>query len=333
MSTRLWRVLIVDDNEMNRNMLARRLERKGYVTSVASGAQRLLRQVEEDSTDLILLDISMPEITGFEALQTLRARYTAVELPIIMVTAKNQSEDIVNAFDLGANDYITKPIDFPVALARIRLHLSVKEAEENLREREQGRIGQDLHDGLGQHLTGIAFMSKLLEKNLAVQSHAEAANAARIVQQVNEAISKTRELSRGLLPVSSEAMGLISALERAVEEVQNRFGLACRLICPEPVLLDDSRTATHLYRIAQEAMNNAVKHAKATRIDITLAKSAGGLLLSIKDNGVGFSIDNPSGGGIGLRIMRHRAKMVGGALSIERVPEGGTLITCRLSPP
>src|SRR6266480_651603 len=137
MKSRPSRLLIVDDNEMNRDMFARRLERKGYVVGLAEGAQDLLERVEQDAVDLVLLDIEMPEISGLDALQKLRARYSAAELPIIMVTAKAQSDDIVEALDLGANDYLTKPIDFAVAVARIGTQLSHKQAQEALKESEE----------------------------------------------------------------------------------------------------------------------------------------------------------------------------------------------------
>src|SRR3977135_2999035 len=131
------RLLIVDDNEMNRDMLARRLLRKGYVVGLAENAKQLLERVKEDAVDVVLVDIEMPEISGLDALQKLRERYSAAELPIIMVTAKAQSDDIVKALDLGANDYLTKPIDFPVAVARIGTQLSHKHAQEALKESEE----------------------------------------------------------------------------------------------------------------------------------------------------------------------------------------------------
>ncbi|MDQ1405862.1 MAG: hypothetical protein QOG55_1491 [Acidobacteriaceae bacterium] len=131
------RLLIVDDNEMNRDMLARRLARKGYDVLVANGAQELVESVKQDGIDLVLLDIEMPEITGLDALRILRKVYSAAELPVIMVTAKNQSEDIITALDLGANDYLTKPIDFPVAVARISTQLAHKRAQEALKESEE----------------------------------------------------------------------------------------------------------------------------------------------------------------------------------------------------
>ena len=137
MNSRPTRLLIVDDNEMNRDMLARRLERKGYVVGVAENGQELLKRVKQDAVDLVLLDVEMPEISGLDALQKLRECYSAAELPIIMVTAKTQSDDIVKALDLGANDYLAKPIDFPVAVARIGTQLSHKRAQEALKESEE----------------------------------------------------------------------------------------------------------------------------------------------------------------------------------------------------
>lgn len=137
MTTRTSRLLIVDDNELNRDMLARRLERKGFEVVLADGARELTQRLKEGVIDIVLLDIEMPEISGLEALKTLRETYSPIELPVIMVTAKNQSDDIVKALDLGANDYVTKPIDFAVTLARIGTQLSHKRAQEALRESEE----------------------------------------------------------------------------------------------------------------------------------------------------------------------------------------------------
>jgi diguanylate cyclase (GGDEF)-like protein/PAS domain S-box-containing protein len=150
MNSQPCKILIVDDNEMNRDMLARRLEGKGYAIRLADGAQGLLERIREEAVGLVLLDVEMPVVSGLDALQTLREFYSAVELPIIMVTAKDQSEDIVKALNLGANDYLTKPIDFPVALARIRTHVSHKNAEEALRESEQryALAARGANDGL-----------------------------------------------------------------------------------------------------------------------------------------------------------------------------------------
>jgi len=208
---------------------------------------------------------------------------------------------------------------------RKRLERTVLE----ISEREQRRIGQDLHDGLGQHLTGIAFMSKVQEQKLAERQIPEAADAAKIVHLVNDAIRKTRELSRGLLPVVSEAHGLMSALRLYAAEVQDLFGKSCSFQCEEMVLIHDAPMATHLYHIAQEAVNNALKHAQANNIVIRLFCGEREGTLIIKDDGIG--IQRPSGphAGMGLHIMGYRAGMIGGSLEIRREQPQGTSVWCR----
>jgi diguanylate cyclase (GGDEF)-like protein/PAS domain S-box-containing protein len=150
MNSRSNRILIVDDNEMNRDVLARRLERRGYHVSHAAGARELMERIKVDSIDLVLLDIEMPEISGLEALRQIRKMYSPIALPVIMVTARNQSEDIVQALDLGANDYLTKPVDFVVALARVSTQLSHKRAQEELKESEEryALAARGANDGL-----------------------------------------------------------------------------------------------------------------------------------------------------------------------------------------
>jgi PAS domain S-box-containing protein len=194
--------------------------------------------------------------------------------------------------------------------------------------REQRRIGQDLHDGLGQHLTGIAFMSKVQEQKLAEKNLPEAVDAAKIVNLVNEAIHKTRELARGLLPVVSDAEGLMSALQQWAGEVEDLFAVNCRFQCFTPVLIHDDTVATHLYYIAREAVNNAIKHGHARHIVIRLAILQHQGTLTIQDDGYGIGSIAPGTKGMGLHLMTYRARMVGGSLEVQRIPTGGTMVTC-----
>ncbi len=150
MNSRPERLLVVDDNEMNRDMLARRLARKGYEVVVAGDAYDLQGLIKKTEFDLVLLDIEMPGVSGLDALAAIRKTYSPIQLPVIMVTARSHSEDIVNGLQLGANDYITKPVDFPVALARIHTQLSHRRAEQALRESEEryALAAQGANDGL-----------------------------------------------------------------------------------------------------------------------------------------------------------------------------------------
>ncbi len=199
----------------------------------------------------------------------------------------------------------------------------------DISEREQRRIGQDLHDGLGQHLTGIAFMTKVQEQKLAERQIPEAADAAKIVQLVNDAILKAKELARGLQPVVSDSRGLMSALQLYAAEVADLFGIACRFQCEAPVLIDNTPMATNLYHIAQEAVNNAIKHGHAECITIRLFAGEHQATLMISDDGVGIERPVAPHSGMGLHIMNYRAGMIGGNLEIGRDRPKGTTVTCR----
>jgi len=197
----------------------------------------------------------------------------------------------------------------------------------DISEREQRRIGQDLHDGLCQHLAGIELMSQVLEQKLARRSKAAAAQAGDIAKNVREAIRHTRLLARGLSPVTLESEGLMSALQELALNTQNIFGVACKLDCNPPVPVRDYPAAMHLFRLAQEAVSNAIKHGRAKRILIRLQAERGRVILSVIDNGAGFPAQIPKSKGMGLRIMQSRVGMIGGTLSIERNASGGASVT------
>lgn len=121
-------LLVVDDSEVNRDALCRHLRRQGYSVTAAHDGSAALTLISQGSFDLVLLDVMMPGLNGFEVLEKIRRAHSPTELPVIMASANDQSEDIVQALKLGANDYLTKPIDFPVALARVQTHLALKGA-------------------------------------------------------------------------------------------------------------------------------------------------------------------------------------------------------------
>jgi len=210
----------------------------------------------------------------------------------------------------------------------------------DISEEERRRIGQDLHDGLGQQLTGVAFLSKALQQRLAAKGLPEAADATSIARLVSESIGQTRALARGLAPVGLEHGDLAAALTQLASATSSVFGVECDCRCDEQVLLSNLAVATHLYRIAQEAVNNAIRHGKAARIVIGLEVASstgpdGRLRLWIEDDGIG--IDSPPGqlrraddarDGLGLQIMSFRAKMIGAELQIRRRAGGGTIVTC-----
>ncbi len=198
----------------------------------------------------------------------------------------------------------------------------------DISEREQRRIGQELHDSLGQQLTGIAIMSKVLEQRLKGKSIEESAEAQEIGRLLNQAAEQTRKLAKGLHPVDLDASGLMSALQELAVTTEQLFGIRCTFDCDEPVPIDDAAVAVHLYRIAQEAVTNAIKHSKAENIVLRLAPDRDMLTLTIESDGLDFPEVPPKNKGMGLHIMNYRAEMIDGTLDVHRGTEGGTIVTC-----
>lgn len=195
-------------------------------------------------------------------------------------------------------------------------------------EREQRRIGHDLHDGLCQHLTATAMAAQVLAQKLAARPLPESADAGEIVRLIEEGIVMTRNVAHGIAPLDMESEGLVTALRALAENVSRMFRVACTLECGPPPPIEDAGVATHLYRIAQEAVHNALRHGKPGQIVMSLSRVRERVTLTVEDDGVGLPEDWQSGHGLGTRIMAHRAGMIGGALSIEPNPTGGTFVTC-----
>jgi len=195
--------------------------------------------------------------------------------------------------------------------------------------REQQRIGSDLHDGLGQELTGIALLLRGLENRAEREAPALSPSIEEVALLVNDAIFTTRALARGLSPVTFDRGGLALALEDLARRLSAMFHIDVRCVANEA--LDhglQSANALHLYRIAQEAVTNAAQHGKAEQVRISLCLDSGRGLLRIEDNGAGFNPATQMSKGLGLRIMHYRAQMMAGSLRIESARTRGTIVSC-----
>jgi two-component system, NarL family, sensor histidine kinase NreB len=207
-----------------------------------------------------------------------------------------------------------KPTQYLAVRTDITEHRRLEEEVLRISDLEQRRIGQDLHDGLGQHLTGIELLMQAFQSRLPSKNKDE---AERIAEHVRQAIAQTRALARGLSPVELDANGLMSALQELATNIEALFHVRCRFYCPAPMLISNNTVATHLFRIAQEAVSNAIKHGHARNVEIKMLSAAGEVQLSVSDDGRGLRASPPQGQGMGLRIMRYRAEMIGGALSVN----------------
>ena len=215
---------------------------------------------------------------------------------------------------------------------------------------EQRRIGYELHDGTQQELTALALFADTLLATLSAATCIEEAGktnwrladadylrlrhtAARLSLGLAEAHRHVHELSHAIMPVQIDAEGLRSALEALAAATNEQQNLTCHFECSGSVAVPNNSTATHLYRIAQEALHNAVRHGRASEVRISLARSETGIILEVSDNGIGFDPvasrrAASAGGGMGLRIMEYRAGMIGGMIHIDCRPEGGVLVRC-----
>jgi two-component system sensor kinase FixL len=203
----------------------------------------------------------------------------------------------------------------------------------HISEEEQARIGQDIHDDLCQQLAAIGCLAKVAQNKLIKAGSAEAQSLAEIVQLISKASTRARETSRGLMPVVIDSGGLMAALEELAAGTSRAFEVACDFRYDNPVQVSDNKLSMQLFRIAQEAVSNAVKHGQAKRVDVHLARQSGNIVLTIRDNGIGIPESPAKGTGMGLLTMNHRAQMMGGTLKIEPRQGGGTQVTCSVPAP
>jgi signal transduction histidine kinase len=337
-------ILIIDDDAGLLSLIQKALKREGFVTATALSGQEAIAWLSQNSADLMLLDLKLPDIEGKDLINRLAALGKAT--PFIVITGQGDERVAVDMMKRGALDYLIKDVQFVEFVPTVVKH-ALEQVDKDKRlanaerkaiqlqreileisEREQRRIGHDLHDGLGQQLTALELMSQALIGKLKTTAPKLVKPAQEISRQIRETVTQTRLLSHNLSPVPLEAEGLMLALAELAAGISASSGIACEFICPQPVLLPEANTATHLYRIAQEAVNNAVKHSKARKINIMLTGLKGSWTMSVQDNGRGFAPIPDQDSGMGLRIMKYRSQLIGASLNVDSAPDKGVSITC-----
>ncbi len=272
---------------------------------------------ESEFLSLTIKDLGLPgesqrwsgkllELTGHSIWKQFKKDGTAIEIELVFHPLEFQGRD--------AGLVVARDITDQKRLEREVVEIS---------HQERQRIGQDLHDGLGQQLAGIEFMLHSLEQQLAARSKKQAAVAAEIAGHVRQAIAQARGLARGVSPVELDAGGLVAALQALATSVENLFKVECQFRCDAPMVINDHTAATHLYRITQEAINNAIRHGRARCIVIQLSSGSAANRLSIESDGLPFPENPDKTGGMGLRIMRYRARQFDGQLEFRPVRRAG----------
>jgi len=197
----------------------------------------------------------------------------------------------------------------------------------NISEETRERIGQELHDDLGQHLTGVAFLSEVLNKQLSAKNWPEMHSVTRITALINEAVVRTRQLAQGLYPVELKEAGLQAMLGQLANQLKSIYGVDCEVKYDDNFVTGSTSLAINLFRIAQEAANNAIKHGAATKISIAITLTPDTCIFEIIDNGSG--IDIAKQGGLGMHTMRYRATLIGATFACEPMASGGTKVSVK----
>ncbi len=326
------------------------------IRSSSEGILITTADLTEDGPTIVFANEGMAKMTGYttdelkgQSLQIFQGAETnkefMMEMRYMLEQGEPYSTEIIH-YKKGGIPYLVRWNISPVKdyAQNITHYVSVqREITEQRRlerelveisEREQRRIGRDLHDGLGQKLTGLAFMAKSLERRLKQFDVEAAEQALTIAQLVNEAKSDARTLSKGLVTVDLKGTGIVLALEELASRIEQFAQIKCSVTSNLTIPILDENVATHLYRIGQEAMNNAFKHSEARQVSVELHQDNGQIVLTVEDDGVGINKNTESEEtGMGLRIMEFRAKMINASFSIKPRSKGGTRVQCSLVNP
>jgi PAS domain S-box-containing protein len=307
------------------------IDEKGIVESVNPAAERLfgysVDEVIGQNISMLMPNPYKREHDGYLAnyLRTSTAKIIGIGREVVGL----RKDGATFPMDLAVSEFcIGERRMFTGIVRDISKRKELESEVMNISTFEQQRIGQDLHDGLGQELTGIALLAGVLQKRLADKDVPESKNAGEIGDLVNQTIDHTKALVKGLCPVALETEGLMIALRDLADTVRDVYGVSCTCDCQQPILIDDHTKAMHLYYIANEAVNNSIRHGKAKRIVISTKQQNGNVSLAVSDDGAGIPDESIRKRGSGLRIMNYRARMIGGSLEIRLGPGGGTIVRC-----
>lgn len=337
-------VLVVDDDEGLGVLMVDALREQGFSTEAVISGKQAIIQIAKNQPELLLLDLRLADASGSTILAQLKE--VGLDVPFIVVTGQGDERIAVEMMKQGALDYVMKDTNMLSRLPRVvgralekladqralaSAQAALLESEQQIlvvSESERQRIGADLHDNLGQQLTAIELLCHSLREDLISQPELED-RMARICRFLQESVAQTRQLARGLMPVSLTTEGLVDSLSEMTKRMSNEK-ISCELCCHGQVQLLDHQVATHLFRIAQESVNNAFKHGHPTRVTVSLSEEDGAIQLRIEDNGQGLPPREKIGAGLGLEIIKHRANVIGASIETVSSPGKGVQIICTL---
>jgi signal transduction histidine kinase len=335
-------ILIVDDNASARETLVAMLENQEYQIELAEDGFHALQILHQFQPDLILLDVMMPGMDGFEVCRRIRAAPQLAEVPIIMLTALDDRASLLQGIEAGADDFLIKPVDRYELTARVRTitrlnrYRTLQEQRENLREmterlitaqeQERQHISRELHDDLGQALTLHMISLRNLQDDPSLSSEEVFERLQALHDQTYDIFIKIRGMAQDLRPPVLDALGLQVSMQTYCTEFTRRTHLPITFEVDESLpVLPDIYNIT-LYRVLQEALSNIVKHARASHVWVDLSREDNNIILTVQDNGLGFKPDEVRSNGMGLSNMRERVTIAGGNFSISSDQRRGTIL-------
>jgi signal transduction histidine kinase len=340
------KILLVDDEPKSLYALQELLSTLGQNLMVAQSGEEALRLALKNDFAVILLDVRMPGIDGFETARLIRARERSKLTPLIFLTAAaDEMTSMFRGYEVGAVDYLMKPVIPDVLKSKVAVFVDLfrkterlRESEDKLRrlaahlisvrEEERTHIAREIHDELGQVLTGLKMEVTWLAKRLTDAALVEKTDS--MCELIDSTVQTVRKIATGLRPEMLDDMGLVAAIGWQAKEFQKRTGIRCRVKLP-PESKFDIDLSTTMFRIFQEILTNVARHARATRVDIDLAHAGEALSLEVADNGVGIAdAELHAKKSLGLLGMQERALLFGGDVRVAGSPGHGTRVSVTL---
>lgn len=354
-------VMIVEDTSASLELLCELLTQSGYTVRPAPEGAMALRSAQAKPPDLILLDIRMPGIDGYEVCRRLKNDVRTRDIPVIFLSALRDEADTLRGFALGAVDFIAKPYRPEEVLARVRTHAELRRLQssleervrertsqlleaqaslldsqhrlqelagflQNVREKERTRIARELHDELGQALTSLRIDLGWLRGKCEQQGAVVLDRANSAYSLVERTIEALRRISEGLRPAMLDVLGLAAAVEHHVTQFEERSGIACSLSMNQEEFDIDGELATTIFRLIQEALTNVLRHAEASHLSVNIDSDEDLIRVLVEDDGQGFQPTNGKKT-FGLLGMQERVKMLGGTIEISSELRQGSRIS------
>lgn len=338
-------ILIVDDEPSARISITAMLEGRDYQLEFATNGIEAIQMAQEKLPDLILLDVMMPGLDGFEVCSRLRNIPKIREIPILILTALDDRESFLRGLNAGADDFLTKPLDqheFRARVAtitRLNRYRILVEQRENLKdmarrviqaqEQERLHISRELHDDFGQMLIFHKLQLQFVLDNLSIDQMGLRAVVTELVEETSNSFLKLRLLAQQLRPPLLSTLGVTQALRAYCDDFSRRSALPTHYEAEGDAREVPDTICVILYRVLQESLSNVLQHASARQVWVSFSSDDEEVSLTVQDDGKGMLVYDSFGKGLGLQGMQERVTLTGGVFNVRSSEGDGTVVAVR----